>query len=180
MTGRESDNIRQVLEANYLNDGKWSDIFSAKLAQKLRSKHAVAFSSGTAALASALMAGGVGCGDEVLVPDVTFIATAHAVTLCGAKVVLVDVQKDDLCPDLSDYQKRVSKRTKAIMVVHVSGRGGRILEIAAWARQKGFLLVEDAAEAMGSRAGPAFLGTLGDVGCYSLSPFKTITTGQIS
>lgn len=178
MTGQEIRNIRRVLAANYLNDGDWSDRFAATVARRLGANHGVTFSSGTAALASALMALGVGPGDEVLVPDVTFIATAHAASLCGARVVLVDVREPDLSPDLQDYRRKYNRRTKAIVVVHVSGRGGRIRQITRWARKLGLKLVEDAAEAMGSRKGQKYLGTWGDIGCFSLSPFKTITTGQ--
>lgn len=178
MTGLEIRNIRRVLAENYLNDGDWSDRFAGSVAHRLEVNHAVTFSSGTTAIASALLALGVGPGDEVLVPDITFIATAHAATLCGARVVLVDVREEDLTPDLQDYQKKLTRRTKAVVAVHVSGRAGRIQQVARWARKMNLGLVEDAAEAMGSKRGSKYLGTWGDIGCFSLSPFKTITTGQ--
>ena len=115
--------------------------------------------------------------DEVLVPNITFPATANAVKLTGAKVVLVDVNKNDLLINIDDL-KKITRKTKAIIPVHVSGRGGNILELIKFAKSKRIKVIEDAAEALTSKSGSRFLGTFGDAGCFSFAPNKIITTGQ--
>src|SRR5262249_5911444 len=123
-------------------------------------------------------AAGVGHGDEVLVPDVTFIATANAVTLAGAKPVFVDVDPATLtlCPDAA--RSAITPRPRAIMPVHLSRRSAPMPALPALAREHGLSVVEDAAEGWLSRAHGKYLGTHGEFGCLSLSPNKTITTGQ--
>ena len=174
----ERDRILQVLASNYLNDGDVTAEFERALARLLGCKHAVAVTSGTTAIFLALAALGIGPGDEVVVPDVTFIATANAVTLTGAKPVLVDIDPRTLGLDPAAFARAISRRTRAVIPVHVSGRAadmGSILEIA---RSHGIFVVEDAAEAFLSRHGDRYLGTLADAGILSFSPNKTITTGQ--
>jgi len=109
---------------------------------------------------------------------VTFIATANAVTMAGAKVVLADVDSRTLALSSAACERAITPRTKAIVPVHVSGRAGTITKILELARSRGLPVVEDAAEALGSRHRGKFLGTLGHTGCFSFSPNKTITTGQ--
>lgn len=148
------------------------------MADLLGCEHVVATTSGTTAIFLALAALGVGVGDEVIVPDVTFIATANAVTLTGAKPILVDIEPERLTLDPQCTEKSITSRTKAIVPVHVSGRAadmGAILDIA---KRHGLFVVEDAAEAFLSKHKNRYLGTFGSAGCFSLSPNKTITTGQ--
>ncbi len=174
----ERELVLQVLASNYLNDGDMTTEFERRMADALGTRHAVAVTSGTAALFVSLVAVGVAPGDEVIVPDITFIATANAVTLAGATPVLVDVDPATLTIDPDAFARAISPRTKAVVPVHVSGRAAaieRILEIAA---ARGIAVVEDAAEALLSRHRGRCLGTFGRAGCFSLSPNKTITTGQ--
>jgi len=152
--------------------------FEQRLAGLLSVKHAVAVTSGTAALFLALKAVGVGPGDEVLVPDVTFIATANAVTLAGARPVLVDIDPDTLTLDPRATAAAVTPRTRALIPVHVSGRGADMAALLQVAGRYGLEVVEDAAEALLSFQGGKALGTIGRLGCFSFSPNKTITTGQ--
>jgi perosamine synthetase len=177
-TGTEIDLLREVVASNYFNDGGWTRRFEKEVARRVKARFAVATTSGTTALFCALKALGIGPGDEVLVPDITFIATANAASLAGASVVLVDVDPVTLamCPD--DCRRRITSRSRAIIPVHVSGRGGTVAEIAALGREKGIPLVEDAAEALLSAHRDRFLGTYGALGCFSFSPNKTLTTGQ--
>jgi perosamine synthetase len=170
--------VADVLRSNYLNDGQVTARFERRLADLLGCRHAVAVTSGTAALFAALAALGVGPGDEVLVPDVTFIATANAVRLTGATPVLVDVTPHTLtmCPEAA--AAAVTLRTRAIIPVHVSGRAADMGALLDLARDFGLFVVEDAAEALQSRQQGRCLGTLGDAGALSFSPNKTITTGQ--
>jgi perosamine synthetase len=178
MTGGEMRMLQEVVASGFVNDGEITDTFACRLAEKLGSHHAIAVTSGTVAITSALLALGVGAGDEVLVPDVTFIATANAVTLAGARPVLVDVDPATLSMDPVAAKRSITPRTKAILPVHVSGRAGTLAAILELARAKGLPVVEDAAEALGVIAMGKPLGTHGELGCFSFSPNKTITTGQ--
>src|SRR5436190_5128851 len=170
--------VADVLKRNFVNDGEVTQRLEREIASLLQVKHAVAVTSGTTALYLSLKALGVGPGDEVIVPDITFIATANAVTMTGAKPVLTDIDPDTLCLSPDACGRAISQRTKAIMPVHVSGRAGTIIPILELAKARGLPVVEDAAEALLSMHNGKFLGTLGQAGCFSFSPNKTITTGQ--
>lgn len=178
MTGRELEYIAEVIESNYLNDGDVTERFERAVAVKLGAKHAVAVTSGTTAIFAALMAAGVGRGDEVIIPDLTFIATANAVTLTGAVPVLVDIDPDRLTMDPSSVAAAVTSRSRAIVPVHVSGRATDMAAIDLIARQHGLAVIEDAAESFVSCHAGRPLGTFGLAGCLSFSPNKSITTGQ--
>ncbi len=175
---RERDLIVSVLDENYLNDGKVTTEFENRLGELLQVPHVVAVTSGTAALFLALYALGVRPGDEVLVPDVTFVATASAVVLAGATPVLVDVDEESLMLDLEKARRAITPKTRALLPVHVSGRPAPMDDILKLAREHSLVVVEDAAEALLSRYKGRYLGTIGEAGCFSLSPNKTITTGQ--
>jgi len=170
--------VRQVLDSDYLNDGDITSRFEQDIAALLGARHAVAVTSGTTALALALAALGIGQGDEVIVPDLTFIATANAVTLVGARPVLVDIDRQTLAMSPEACAAAVTPRTRAVMPVHISGRAADLDQIGAIARASGLAVVEDAAEALASAAAGRSLGTIGIAGCFSFSPNKTITTGQ--
>ena len=174
----EKELLAQVVDSGFLNDGPLTSRFERQVADLLHCKHVVATTSGTTAIFLALAAIGVGAGDEVIVPDVTFIATANAVSLTGAKPVLVDVdpQTLNLAPECTE--RAITPRTKAIVPVHVSGRAADMDALMDIANRHGLMIVEDAAEAFLSKYLGRCLGTLGIAGCFSLSPNKTITTGQ--
>jgi perosamine synthetase len=178
MTGHELDRIRAVLDANYINDGDVTTEFERELVRLLGAKHVVAVTSGTIAIFMALVAAGVSAGDEVVVPDLTFIATANAVRLAGATPVLVDIDPKTLLLDPAAFAAAITPRTRAVVPVHVSGRGARMSEIVAIADRQHIRVVEDAAEAFGSRQGGKSLGLIGVAGAFSFSPNKTITSGQ--
>lgn len=170
--------VERVLASGYLNEGDVTAEFERQLADLLGVPYAVATTSGTAALSLALVALGVGHGDEVVVPDVTFAATANAVLLAGARPVLADVEPNTLTLDPEAVSSVLTPFTQAVVPVHVSGRGGRISDLRRLCDGEGVALVEDAAEALLSRHDGRCLGTIGDAGCYSFSPNKLITTGQ--
>lgn len=170
--------INEVLESDYLNDGEYTTRFEKAFAKLIGAKHVIAATSGTMAMFLSLKALGIGAGDEVIVPDLTFIATANAVDLCGAKPVLVDINPENLTISVEAIRKAITKKTKAIMPVHVSGRGADMPAIMKLAREHKLKVVEDAAEAFMSKHQGRYLGTFGDTGCFSLSPFKVIQTGQ--
>jgi perosamine synthetase len=178
ITGQEYALVKDVLDSNYLNDGDVTTRFEQEVARLVGAKHGVAVTSGTVALFLALAGVGVGPGDEVIVPDVTFVATANAVVLTGAKPVLVDVDPATLNIDPEAVAASVTSRTKAVMPVHVSGRPADMPAIMDVAGAHGLFVVEDAAEAFMSAVNGKYLGTFGHAGCLSFSPNKTITTGQ--
>lgn len=170
--------VRDVLDSNFLNDGDVTTRFERDIARLVGARHAVGVTSGTTAISLALTALGVGPGDEVVVPDMTFIATANAVTLAGATPVLVDVDPRTLTMSPEALARAITGRTRAIVPVHVSGRSADMDAIGAIALDHGLAVVEDAAEALMSARGGRMLGTIGAAGCLSFSPNKTITTGQ--
>jgi perosamine synthetase len=176
--GKELEYVKRALDANFVNEGSLTVEFEEKIASFLGARFAFATTSGTAAIFLALKALGIGHGDEVIVPDVTFIATANAVDLCGATPVLADVLAESFTLDPRAFERAITPRTKAVIPVHVSGRVADMEGILAVAKRHGLAVVEDAAEALGSVLDGASLGTIGDAGCFSFSPNKTITTGQ--
>ena len=121
---------------------------------------------------------GIGHGGEVIVPDMTFIATANAVEMTGAKPVLADISPKTLGMDPNEFSGSITKKTKAVIPVHVSGRAAEMEKIMKIAREKNIHVVEDAAEGFTSKHKGKCLGTFGIAGCFSFSAAKTITTGQ--
>lgn len=178
MGAREKELVCEVLDRHFPNDGEYTDRFEAEIAKFCDVPYAVAVTSGTAAITIALLACGVGHGDEVLVPDITFIATANAVQWAGATPILVDVRQSDFMIDPVAIERAITPRTKAIVPVHVSGRSAPMQEILAIAEKYNLYVVEDTAEGLGSRLNGQALGSFGIAGTFSFSPAKTITTGQ--
>ncbi len=176
--GEEYARVKDVLDSNYLNDGDVNTLFERRIAELTGARHAVAVTSGTAALYLSLKAVDIGPGDEVIVPDVTFIATANAVAMSGAKPVLVDIDPRTLNIDPGAMERAIGSRTKAVIPVHVSGRACDMAAVLKIANDRGIHVVEDAAEGFMSRSNGKYLGTFGIAGCLSFSPNKTITTGQ--
>lgn len=174
----EQENIKKVIKINFPNQGIFTKTFEKKISKILKVKYVVAVPSGTVALFMALKALGIGKNDNVVVPNLTFVATANAVTMAGANVILADIDKNNLGICLNSLEKIIKKKKiKAIIPVHISGRGSNIFEIIKLARKNKIKVIEDAAEAFFSKNN-FFLGTFGDVGCFSFSPNKIITTGQ--
>jgi len=170
--------IKQVLNDNFPNEGKFAKLFEKKISTLLKAKYVVTATSGTISIFLALKALGIKKNDEVIVPNITFPATANAVELTGATPVFVDINKDNLLIDENALKKKINKKTKAVVVVHISGRGNNIKKIAKITKKTKIHLVEDAAEAFMSKYENKFLGTFGDMGCFSFAPNKIITTGQ--
>lgn len=178
VAGGEIAMLTKVIASGYLNDGDVTDALARRLAERLGVPHAVAVTSGTAAIACALFALGVGTGDEVLIPDVTFIATANAVTLTGARPVLVDVEPISLAMDPDAARRAITPRTKALLPVHVSGRAGTLAEIISLAKSHGLPVVEDAAEALGVIAeGKPWVPT-GNLDVFPFRPTKPLPPGK--
>jgi dTDP-4-amino-4,6-dideoxygalactose transaminase len=173
----EADAVAEVLESGQLTMGAKVEELEAELARACEVRHAVAVSSGTAALHLAVLALGLGEGDEVLVPAYTFPATANVVALAGARPVLVDVDPETMNLDLDRVAAALTPRTRAVLAVHLFGRP------LAWERLEaavpgGVTLVEDAAGALGARRRGRACGSLGALACLSFHPRKIVTTGE--
>ena len=174
----EVDKLRESVLAEHISQGPVTAEFESRFAEFVDVPYAMATTSGSVALYLALMALGIGPGDEVIVPDRTWVSTAHAALLLGAKVVLVDVLPDVPVMDVTQIRSKITPRTKAIMPVHLNGRSVDMAEINAIARENDLVVVEDAAQAFLSKNSLGFLGTQSDAGCFSLSVAKLISTGQ--
>lgn len=144
----------------------------------LKSKYAVAVNSGTAALQAALYAFGIKSGDEVLLPSFTFVATANAVVSVGAKPIFVDILKENYTMNPSDLKKKITKRSKAIIPVHLYGNVAYIDEILEIAKKHSLDVIEDAAQSMGSSYKGKQTGTFSEIGCFSLYAAKVMTSGE--
>jgi dTDP-4-amino-4,6-dideoxygalactose transaminase len=139
--------------------------------------HALAVSSGTAALVTALVGAGVGPGDEVVVPAYTFVATAAAVIAARAVPVICEVDRS-LSMDPADFERKIGPYTRAVIPVHMRGVPARMDEIVAVARARGLAVIEDVSQANGGRYRGRSLGAIGDFGCFSLQQYKVITAGE--
>ena len=147
--------------------------FEEAFARYCGTRHAIAVSTGTAALHLALVAAGIGPGDEVITVPATFVATVAAITYAGATPVLVDIDPVTWCMDPALVQAAITPRTRAIMPVHLHGRLADMAAITAIARAHGLIVIEDAAQAHGARRGGA-AGSFGDMGCFSFYPGKNL------
>jgi 8-amino-3,8-dideoxy-alpha-D-manno-octulosonate transaminase len=151
--------------------------FEQQFAATIGAAHALGASSGTAALRLGLAGLGVGPGDDVLVPAVTFIASVGAIVAARARPIFVEVD-EHMQLDPADLAKRITPRTKAIMPVHLNGVAADMDPIMAFARERGLRVIEDAAQSCGSFYNGKHVGTIGDVGCFSFQLEKNITSGE--
>jgi len=170
--------LAEVLESGLLVQGEYVVKFEQQIADFLGVKHAIAVSSGTAALHLSLVALGIGPGDEVIVPAYTFPATANVVELVGAKPVLVDVDLETYNIQIEQIERVISPNTKAIIPVHLFGNPADMNPIMEIAKKHNLWVVEDAAGALGSIYKGRKCGTIGHLGCFSFHPRKIVTTGE--
>jgi perosamine synthetase len=176
----DEDEVREVmdcLQSTWVTEAKRTAAFEQAVADYVGARYAVAVPSCTVALALSLMALGIGPGDEVVVPDLTFAATANAVNLAGAIPVLADVCPDTQGLDPTALERAITPRTRAVIPVWFNGRDPGIEALVARARVTRLAVVEDAACALGSRWHGQHAGTFGDAGCFSFNTTKIITTG---
>lgn len=174
--------VKAVTE--YLKSGGWitehkkTKELEQMIADYVGAKFCSILPNGTLTLWAALDVLNIGKGDEVIVPDYTMVATANAVELVGAKPILVDINRNNLCLDLEITKKSISSRTKAIMLVSINGRCPRVKGFVNLAKENNIYLIEDAAQSLGSKVDGQHLGTFGIFGSFSFSMPKIITMGQ--
>lgn len=174
----EISKVAEVLRSGYLVQGKYVQKFEQLVAEYLGIKYAIAVSSGTAALHLALLILDIGPVDEVIIPDFTFPATANVVSLTKALAVPVDIDLETFNIDIGKIESLISKRTKAIMPVHLFGNPADMNPILQIADKYNLSVIEDAACALGAKYYEKKCGTIGNIGCFSFHPRKIITTGE--
>lgn len=174
----ELRSLMRVIDSTYLVEHELTREFEAATAQLTGAKHAVAVCNGTMALFTCLKAMGIGRGDEVIVPNFTFIASANAVILAGATPVLCEVREDTFCIDIERAEKLVTSNTKAVMPVHLYGQSANMPAVMAFAERHGLQVLEDAAEGIGVSYDGRHVGTFGQMGILSYYGNKTITCGE--
>lgn len=170
--------LRSTILTNKSGAGPNVMRFEVAFSKYIGTKYAVAVNSGTAALHAALLAAGVGRGDEVIVPSFTFVATAEVVALIGAKPIFVDINHETYCMDPEEVEFAITSRSKAIIPVHLYGLTADMDRIMSIAKDHGLIVIEDAAQAHGAKFGETFAGNLGDMGCFSFYGGKNMTTGE--
>lgn len=169
--------IEVLAEGNYIR-GKEVQEFENQLAQYLKVKYVISCGNGTDALQIALMALGIGKGDEVIIPAFSYVAVIEVICLLGAIPVMVDIEPDHFQIDFAAIEKAITPKTKAIIPVHLFGQCGEMQEILALAKKHELFVIEDNAQALGSKVKiqqeEVFTGTVGDIGCTSFFPTKNL------
>lgn len=178
-TDKEEQYVLDAVRSGWVSSiGKYVETFEKEFARFCGTGYALTASNGTTALHLALAACGIGPGDEVIVPDVTFVATANAVRYTGAEPVLVDIQPDTLCIDPLATREAITKRTKAVIPVHLYGHPADMDAINAIAGEHGLVVIEDAAEAHGAEYKGRRVGGLARAAVFSFYGNKIITSGE--
>jgi len=177
----DEDDVQAVIDAlrsDWLTTGPMVEAFEQAVAEFVGARYAVAVSSGTAALHAAMYAAGIGQGDEVIVPAMTFAATANAVVFQGGKPVFADVHPETLLVDVKDVECKITSRTKAIVAVDYAGQPCDYDLLRSIAERHGLVLIADACHALGAEYKGRKVGTLADLTVFSFHPVKHITTGE--
>ena len=159
--------VIKILRSGWITQGPTIDSFETKIAERIGAKYAVAVSNGTAALHAACFAAGIGPNDEVIVPTLTFTASANCVLFCGGTPVLCDINLN-----------RITKKTKAIIAVDFAGHSAKWDKLRHIAKKHNLILIDDAAHALGTKFKEKPIGSLADLTTFSFHPVKTITTGE--
>lgn len=178
MDDQEVQAVTRVIQSGWLTGGPCVKELEQRISGFLGAGEFLCVATGTAALHLALLTPEIGPGDEVLVPSYTFAATANTVEHVGATPVFVDVDERTLCLDIEDAKRKITPRTRALVVVHFGGYPSDVLALRALCDERGILLIEDAAHAFGARRQDRPIGCHGDFVCFSFYATKTLTTGE--
>jgi len=179
LKGNELKYVTECIKTEWVSSiGRFVPLFENKFSKFAGKKFGISTSSGTTALHLALLVAGVDKGDEVVIPTLTFVATANAVLYTGAKPVFVDSEAASWCIDPKEIEKKNTKKTKAIIPVHLYGHPANMIEIMRIAKKHKLIVIEDAAEAHGALINGKPVGSFGDINCFSFFGNKTMTTGE--
>lgn len=174
----EIEAITQVLKSGWIGLGPKTEEFEKRFADYVGAPYAIALNSATAALHLSLLAAGIGKGDEVIVPSLTFVSTAHAVLYVGATVVFADVEEDTLCLSPDDVEKKITQRTRAIIPVHYGGHPCDMDQLRQIASKHKLIIIEDASHACGSSYHGQKIGSISPFTCFSFHAVKNLATGD--
>lgn len=176
--GNEWKYIKECLDTNWVSSvGSYVDKFEEDFAKYLGAESAVVTMNGTAALQLAMITLGIGDGDEVIVPSMTFISSVNSIKYTGAEPVFVDVCRDTYVMDVNKVEELITPKTKAIMPVHIYGYPVDMDKLCELAKKHNLYVIEDATEALGTTYKGKMVGNIGDIGCFSFNGNKLITTG---
>jgi len=174
----ELTQLKRVVDSTYVTENELTKEFEQMIKDLTGSKYAIALTNGTAALYCCLKSLDIGPGDEVIVPNITFVATSNAVIMTGAKPVFCEVASDTFCIDPKEIVSLINSNTKAIMPVHLYGQSADMDAIMNIARENNLYIIEDAAQGVGVKFNNKHTGTFGDLGILSFYGNKTITCGE--
>lgn len=174
----ELEEVKKVFESGWLGLGSVVFEFEKKIEEFLGAGHVIAVNTGTSALHIALDGAGIGEGDEVIVPSLTFCASVEAITAVGATPVFCEVKPENLNMDIDDAIRRIRPKTRAIMPVHYCGNPCDMDTLLSIGKEHNILIIEDAAHAFGSTYKGKRIGSFGDITCFSFDPIKNITCGE--
>jgi dTDP-4-amino-4,6-dideoxygalactose transaminase len=170
--------VQEILRSKWINTGKQEALFRKKMCEKFDIPYCVAVNSGTSALRASLAMLGVGPGDEVISTPYTFLATNTSILEQGATPVFADIKYDDLNIDPESIREKITDKTKAIICVHYAGNPCDMDEIIEIGRENNLPIIEDCAHALGSKYKGCYVGSIGDIGCFSFQCVKIVTCGD--
>ena len=174
----EIKNIKKIFKSSWLGYGPLVKKFEDSFSKFIGTKYAIGVNSGTAALHLAVLSQNFKKGKKILVPSITFSATAASVLYCGLEPKFVDINENDLTIDFEDLKRKYSKDCVAVICVHMGGHPCKMEKIKPWAKKKKLFLIEDCAETCGSIYKNKKIGSWGDISCFSFEEKKIITTGD--
>ena len=171
--------VNEVLQSKWISSkGKYVESFEFNFSKYLNIKYSTTTNSGTTAIELALKSLELNKNDEVLIPNLTFAASINAILNSGLKPRIIDTKKNSINTSLEIIKKNITKKVKAIVIVHLMGYSSDIKQISNYCKKNKIFLIEDVAESMGAKYESKFLGTFGDIGCFSFFANKIITTGE--
>jgi len=170
--------VQKIIKSGWISEGKETKKLEENFRKFVGTKYAIATTSGTSAIFLALAACNLKKGDEVIIPNLTFAATGNAVWLTGARPVIAEIDPNSFTISIDSILKNITKKTKAIIPVHLNGRSTNMNELAEICEKHDLKIIEDVAQALGSKYQKKYLGSIGEAGTFSLTPPKIITMGQ--
>lgn len=170
--------VHKVIQSGWVSEGPETKRFEESFRKFIGTKYAIATTNGTSAIFLALSACGIKANDQVIVPNLTFVATANAVKLLGAKPVLAEINENDFTISIKSIKKKITNKTKAVIPVHLNGRSTNLDELKEICKKFDLKMIEDSSQSLGSKYKKKYLGSKGDANAFSLSAPKIITTGQ--